>query len=834
MEDYKNKSLSTNSAKAMQYAIEYSKKQRCDKLYSEFILFGILSIDGCVATKILKKHGVTKSLVAPRLGLKRKSGAFTYNKSLNAGAIDERSKRIAFSNNSRVVNSEHVLMAILTCECEANAIIKSLADNYDLLKLETKSVIEEYALEQQKLIDERKKTNEDFTVKGVDYFFGNVEYSRNENDSYYGYSSPIEGTPLEGFGQDLTLKARQGKLDPVIGRSDEISRIIQSLSRRLKNSPLLIGEPGIGKSAVVEGLAQKIVNGSVPINLKNKTVFSLDMTGLVAGAKYRGEFEERFKAAIDYAKSNSNIILFIDEIHTLTGAGAVGDGGLGASQMLKPALARGELQLIGATTVSEYRKYIEKDSALERRFQTIMLEPPKPDECIEIIKGLRDKFETHHCVRISDEAVEAAVNLSERYVTDRFLPDKAIDLIDEAAAHRRMLLSTPPEELSEKEQEVERLVSERDYAFRNNKSLTALDEKINKLNLELDELYELFKDSRNGEDVYIYADDVARVVEEMTGIPVSRLTESEASRLMRLEDELHARVVGQDMAVSAISKAIRRARACVKDQSKPIGSFIFVGPTGVGKTELAKALAETVFGDEKMLIRIDMSEYMEKASVAKLIGAPPGYVGYDEEGQLTEKVRRKPFSVVLFDEIEKAHPDVFNLMLQILDDGRLTDSKGRLIDFKNTIIIMTSNAGAMEAKKSRSFGFGAGGGETDFKEKINQALKKQFKPEFLNRLDEIIVFNSLTEDECSEIADILCNKLILRLKAQGIDLRIEDDARELLVEKGYDEEYGARPLRRVIQKLVEDALSEQIIAGNIKHGDRVIAIKDGETIRFIK
>ena len=590
---------------------------------------------------------------------------------------------------------------------------------------------------------------------------------------------------------------------------------------------MLIGEPGTGKSAVVEGLAIRIARGNVPLPLKGKKIFSLDMAAVVAGAKYHGEFEERFKAILDFVKEHENVILFIDEIHTLVSGDRGGDSG--AAEILKPAMARGDIKLIGATTIAEYRKYLEKDPALERRFQTILVEPPSVEDSIKIMKGLQNKFEAHHKVDITDEAISAAANLSDRYISDKFLPDKAIDLIDEACARARLAADAPAEDVRGKESELRSTIREYDYAAASGKDVKLLAEKIKKLNSELDDLYDRELKRRAHENAFIDAEDIAKVVEERTGIPVARLTESETEKLMRLEDELHKRVIGQNNAVKAVSRAIRRAMSGIKDPSRPIGTFLFVGPTGVGKTELTKALAEALFGDEDMLIRIDMSEYMEKNSVNKLIGAPPGFVGYEEEGQLTEKVRRKPYSVVLFDEVEKAHSDVFNIMLQIFDDGRLTDSKGRTVDFKNTVIIMTSNAGASKiADESNDFD-----DEEGLRERVNFALRKTFKPEFLNRIDDIIVFEKLSREECRAIVTIILDNLRARLAKMGISFTYDEALEEVILDSGFNNEYGARPLKRTVRKLVEDPLSEKLILGEVKKNGRVRATAENGEIEFI-
>ena len=641
----------------------------------------------------------------------------------------------------------------------------------------------------------------------------------------------------EDFGYDLTAKARAGKLDPVIGRDKEIERIIQSLSRRTKNSPVLIGEPGVGKSAVVEGLAIQIALGQVPDTLRDKIIFSINLSGLLAGTKYRGEFEERFQEAINYVQNEGNIILFIDEIHNIMGAGNSGDGNMDLADMLKPMLARGELQTIGATTVDEYRRYIEPDSAMERRFQPIVVDAPSPESAVLILKGLKDKFEAHHNVIITDEAIKAAVYLSDRYITDKNLPDKAIDLIDEAAAKVNLRVRSMPNDYSSKLQQRINMSNEKEYHKRvgNYDQAMVLQDKINKIQDELDEIENQMIENRSSSIPSIKENDVAEVISEITRIPLTKLTASESEKLMSLEDDLRDRVIGQDNAVTSVAKAIKRARASIKDPDRPIGSFIFVGPTGVGKTELSKAIANVVFGDESSLIRIDMSEYMDKSSVSKLIGAPPGLVGYEEAGVLSEKVKRKPYSVVLFDEIEKAHPEIFNLMLQILDEGRLTDNKGKLINFKNTIIILTSNVGANLSAQKPSFGFASAEREEDeLKDRISESLKQKFSPEFLNRLDDIVVFRPLSKEDCSKIADLLLDKLKKRLLERDIKLTIAASASDVIIDEGYDEIYGARPLRRAIQRRIENMLSEEIISGRILNGDTITIYADEGRIRYVK
>lgn len=640
---------------------------------------------------------------------------------------------------------------------------------------------------------------------------------------------------LDGLARDLTNSAKEGSLDPVIGREKEIERVIQVLSRRTKNNPVLIGEPGVGKTAIAEGLAQRIVNSEIPETLRDKRVMSLDMGTLVAGTKYRGEFEDRLKKIMEEIRNAGNIILFIDELHTLIGAGGA-EGAIDASNILKPALARGEVQAIGATTIDEYRKYIEKDAALERRFQPITVDEPTPEETIQILKGLRDKYEAHHRVKISDEAIEQAVRLSDRYITDRFLPDKAIDLVDEAASKVRLKSYTVPPNLKELEGKLEESKKEKDAAVQSQEfeKAAALRDKEQQLRDELELTKNEWREQQGRTDTEVTIEEIAHVVASWTGIPVTKLADEETDRLIKMEEILHQKVIGQDEAVKSIARAIRRARAGLKDPKRPIGSFIFLGPTGVGKTELARTLAEAMFGDGNAIIRIDMSEYMEKHATSRLIGAPPGYVGYEEGGQLTEKVRRKPYSVVLLDEIEKAHPEVFNILLQVLEDGRLTDGKGRTVDFRNTIIIMTSNVGAELIKKDSGLGFTTSSAESDYnqmKTKVMSELKRTFRPEFLNRVDEVIVFHSLSFENIKEIVTLMVNELRNRLKEQGIDFILTKEAMNFLAKEGFDPNFGARPLRRAIQKHIEDKLSEELLKGNVKKGDSVtIDMEDGQLI----
>ena len=673
------------------------------------------------------------------------------------------------------------------------------------------------------------------TLMGLDLnsIFTELHEARKAPKEYAATAAEGETKTLDEYSRDLTEMARAGKLDPVVGRGKEVQRVIQILSRRTKNNPVLIGEPGVGKTAIAEGLAEKIVAGDVPEELREKRVVSLDLTGMLAGTKYRGDFEERIKNALDEVKANGNIILFIDELHTIIGAGAA-EGAIDASNIMKPALSRGEIQLVGATTLAEYRKHIEKDAALERRFQPVMVEEPTEEEALEILRGLRPKYEEHHKLTISDEALESAVKLSARYINDRFLPDKAIDLMDEAASRVRMDESTIPPEVKLLESEIRKLGEEKEKAAKAQYFETAakLRDEENKKKNELIEL----KNTEKGGKKTVKAEDIAAVVSSWTGIPVTTINEDEAQRLLKMEDILHERVIGQSEAVTAVSKAIRRGRVGLKDPKRPIGSFLFLGPTGVGKTELCRALAEALFGDENAMIRVDMSEFMEKHTVSKLIGSPPGYVGYDEGGQLTEKVRRHPYSVVLFDEIEKAHEDVFNIMLQIMDDGRLTDSQGRRVDFKNTVIVMTSNVGARNItdKATAPLGFSTDEkpeerSDERIKELVMQDLRRTFKPEFLNRIDDTIVFHRLTKDEIGRIAGNMLKTVAKRLADLGIAMTADEKAVALVAEKGYDPAYGARPLRRTVQSMVEDKIAEAMLDGKVKEGDAItVTAKDGK------
>ncbi|WP_018087014.1 ATP-dependent Clp protease ATP-binding subunit [Desulfurispora thermophila] len=642
---------------------------------------------------------------------------------------------------------------------------------------------------------------------------------------------------LEQFSRDLTQLARQERLDPVVGREKEIERVIQILSRRTKNNPVLIGEPGVGKTAIAEGLAQRIVAGNVPEILLEKRVVTLDMASMVAGTKYRGEFEERLKRVIAEIVQAGNIIVFIDELHTIIGAGAA-EGAMDAANILKPALARGELQCIGATTLDEYRKHIEKDPALERRFQPIMVEEPSVEETIAILRGLRDKYEAHHRVHITDEALEAAARLADRYITDRFMPDKAIDLMDEAASRVRLQAFTAPPDVKDLEKKLEEVRKEKESAVNNQEFEKAaqLRDTEQQLKKELESIRENWRQRQSGVELTVSGEDIAQIVSSWTGIPVRKLAEEESARLLRLEEVLHQRVVGQEEAVKAVARAVRRARAGLKDPKRPVGSFIFLGPTGVGKTELARALAEALFNDEEAMVRLDMSEYMEKHAVSRLMGAPPGYVGYDEGGQLTEAVRRRPYSVVLLDEIEKAHPDVFNVLLQVLEDGRLTDAKGRTVDFRNTVIIMTSNVGMQTIRRESRLGFKAAAQEQEqnyaaMKDKVTEELRRTFRPEFLNRIDEVIVFHALTREHIKQIVGLMLADVQKRMTEHNLELVFAESLSELLAQEGYDENFGARPLRRAIQRLVEDRLSEELLKGTFRPGDRVLLeAEDGRVV----
>ncbi len=823
--------FSENVNQVIELATALAKRYGCRYIGSEHILFGLINVSDGRAAAFLREaevdndrylyyfqKTVEKDLIIP-------GNMFTpRTKRLFEKAVD-----ISLKAHSGFVGTEHLLLSVLLdTDSVAVAILRALKVDVDEMAEEIGETLFGNLNDDEEVIDEDESS-----------FFSAFKEASNKNAKPENKTSQKEDGlgELSKFGVNLNKQAIEGKLDPVIGRKNEIDRVIQILSRRTKNNPVLIGEPGVGKSAVVEGLAEAIVKGAVPEILADKIVFSLDIASMLAGTRYRGDFEDRLKKAIETVKNNGNIILFIDEIHNIVGAGSTGEGNMDAANILKPMLSRGELQTIGATTIDEYRKYIEKDPALERRFQPIMVEAPSTEETVEILKGLRDKYESHHGVSIPDEAIISAVSLSDRYITDRFLPDKAIDLIDEAASRVRLDSYNSPVEAKSKEAELNSLIAQKNEAKRRDDLEKAL--KINKdierVTKELEDIRaNASKYNTNREKLKITPEDIAKIVSNWTGVPVVKLTETEAQKLLDLEATLHQRVIGQENAVKAVSDAIRRARAGLKDPNRPVGSFIFVGPTGVGKTELSKALAEAVFGNEENIIRVDMSEYMEKHSVSKLVGAPPGYVGFDDQsGQLTEKVRRKPYSVILFDEIEKAHPDVFNIMLQILDDGRLTDSKGRTVSFKNTIIIMTSNVGATEVKERATLGFSLGDKKEyeDMCDKYMDALKDKFRPEFLNRIDDIIVFHKLGKTETGKIAELLLSSLRKRLKVLGVKMELDDSAMDLIIEKGYDENYGARPLKRVIQRNIEDKLSEEILRGDLTENSTItVSAEDGQFI----
>ncbi len=809
---------------ALNNAIEFAENLGHTYVGSEHLLLGLLSVEDSVASELLFENGVEKESVIELVKSNIGSGTPT---SLTPEHLTPRAKRVievAVSGSRETGNSfvgtEHLLIGIL-----------GEGDNYAIKFLNKLNV------------DIAMLTEQALEAAGVDINNSSSKDEKPNVNQSKGNSSKQSGkvkskTPtLDKFGRDLTELAKEGKIDPCIGRGKEIERVIQILCRRTKNNPCLIGEPGVGKTAVAEGLALKIAEGNAPELLKNKRVVALDLTGMVAGTKYRGDFEERIKNAIDEVISADDVILFIDEIHTIVGAGASADGSIDAANILKPSLARGELQVVGATTLDEYRKNIEKDSALERRFQPVLVGEPSEEDAELILKGLRDKYESHHKVQITDEAITAAVKLSARYIADRFLPDKAIDLIDEAASRVRLNSSTAPDDIKQLELEIKKTAEQKEAAIENQEfeKAAGFRDKERELTEKLKQSKSEWNKSSGEFTEKVTAEDIAELISQNTGIPVSQLTEEESQRLLKLESVLHNRIVGQSEAVTSVSKAIRRGRVGLKDPKRPIGSFIFLGPTGVGKTELCKALAEAMFGSENAIVRLDMSEYMEKHTVSRLIGSPPGYIGFDEGGQLTEKIRRTPYSVVLFDEIEKAHPDVFNILLQILEDGRLTDSKGRTVSFKNTVIIMTSNLGAKfltEKKTALGFGEATDSGENVAKEKIMTELKSAFRPEFLNRVDDIIIFNKLTKDEICEIAEKMLSQLNIRLNDLNISVHFEKSAVEAIADAGFDPVYGARPLRRAIQSKIEDVLSEKILDGSIKNGDKVICCFNENEFEF--
>lgn len=789
--------------RAISLAQECAQSTGCSYVGTEHLLFGLLSEGSGFAAKYLSELGMTEDKLREKI--------IAINSSIMTGGnfagFTPRTQRClqnslteAHKHGSAYIGTEHILLALAReYDSAAFKLLTAFGASQNL-----------YRELSQILAEEAPSAAEAKKADG--------------------------GTPtLNNFGRDLTELAKSGKFDPVIGREKEIERVIQILSRRTKNNPVLLGEPGVGKTAVAEGLAQEIAAGNVPELLKDKRVFSLDLSSVVAGAKYRGEFEERLKKAMEEIIRAGNVILFVDEMHTIIGAGAA-EGAIDAANILKPSLARGELQMIGATTLNEYRKYVEKDAALERRFQPVTVGEPSVSETVSILKGIREKYEAHHGVKITDEAIEAAAKLSDRYITDRFLPDKAIDLVDEACSRVRLGALTAPPEVKELEKKLDEVVHDKQDAVKTQdfEKAASLRDREHALRDELEKKREGWKSSAAHASAQIGAEEIAEVISSWTGVPVQRLAETESEKLRNLEKVLHSRVIGQNEAVTAVAKAIRRGRVGLKDPKRPIGSFIFCGPTGVGKTELCKALAEALFGDESALIRVDMSEYMEKHSVSKLVGSPPGYVGFEEGGQLTEKVRRKPYSVILFDEIEKAHPDVFNILLQILDDGQLTDSQGRRVDFKNCVIIMTSNVGARNISEPKSLGFASERTAADVQKNIRsgvtEELKRMFRPEFLNRVDDIIVFSQLSEDEIAEIARLMLSSLEKRLKANGINASFDDSAVRLLAKEGFDPVYGARPLRRAIQSKVEDLIAEKMLDGEINQGSLITVSADGDGI----
>jgi ATP-dependent Clp protease ATP-binding subunit ClpC len=804
------KRYTEKAKKAIMIAQEEAVNLNHDYIGTEHILIGLLKEEEGVASQVLKQLGVHVDKVVEEVerlvgkGEYQQVGEITFTP--RAKKVLELASQEASQLKNNYIGTEHILLGLVK---EGSGVAVRILTDLGI------SLDNVYSEIMKVLMDSGAQD------------FPSAPGKR------------ITKTPaLDEFGRDLIKLAQEDKLDPVIGRSMEIQRVIQILSRRKKNNPCIIGEAGVGKTAIVEGLAQKITNNDVPEILKEKKIICLDLALIVAGTKYRGEFEKRLKKIVKEVQESNDVILFIDEIHTLVGAGAA-EGAIDASNILKPALARGELQVIGATTADEYRKYIEKDAALERRFQPIYISEPSIEETVKILQGLKDKYEAHHKIKITDQALEAAAHLSARYVSGRFLPDKAIDLVDEAASKIKLQNTISPPDMKEVEIGLNKIRKEKESAVKLQEFEKAakLRNKEKNLETELQKMKEKWETGRRVNKVGVTGENIAEIVSSWTGIPIFSLKEEEAQKLLRMEEELHKRIIGQDEAIVSISKAIRRARAGMKSPKRPIGSFIFLGPTGVGKTELARTLAEFLFGDENALISLDMSEYMEKFAVSRLVGAPPGYVGYEEGGQLTEKVRRKPYSVILLDEIEKAHPDVFNILLQIFEDGRLTDSQGRVVDFKNTVIIMTSNVGATLIKKGATLGF-RGTNETeeisykDIKNRVMGELNKTFRPEFLNRIDEVIVFKSLTKEEIKKIASLIINNEVKKLlEEQKIDLRTTEEVKELLAKEGYDSNFGARPLRRTIERLIENPISEKLLAGEFKEGDCIlIKIKGGKII----
>lgn len=810
------KPYTKKAEKVLEIAKKAFRSMHHSYIGTEHLLIGLLGEGSGAAAKVLSSAGVDEERILELIeNLIAPSGNVIV---ADAGGYSPRTLRVlenaakeaeCFKNEK--VGTEHLLIALIKeADCAAVRLLNTLGVNLQRLYVETLTAM-----------------GEDVSLHKDEFQNGKLAKKKN-----------LEATPtLNQYSRDLTQLAKEGGLDPVIGREEEMQRVIQILSRRSKNNPCLIGEPGVGKTAVVEGLAQNIVSGMVPDSVLNKRVVTLDLSGMVAGSKYRGEFEERIKKVLAEVKKAGNILLFIDELHTIIGAGGA-EGAIDASNILKPSLARGEIQLIGATTIEEYRKYIEKDAALERRFQPVTVEEPDEEQAMAILTGLRPQYEAHHHVKITDEGIRAAVQMSERYINDRNLPDKAIDLMDEAASRVRLGSFKTPKQMKETEQRIRELdiiLEEAVRGLRLGDAKAAREEKEELLKRHAKQIKKYHKDAEKKEPL-VNENEIAEVVSSWTKIPVKKLTADESAKLAKLEKTLHKRVIGQEEAVSAVAKAVRRGRVGLKDPNRPIGSFLFLGPTGVGKTEISKALAEAVFGNEQAMIRVDMSEYMEKHSVSKMVGSPPGYVGYDEGGQLSEKVRRNPYSVVLFDEIEKAHPDVFNILLQVLDDGHITDAQGRKVDFKNTIIIMTSNAGAQSIVSPKHLGFGSQDDEKQnyeyMKQGVMEEVRRIFKPEFLNRIDETIVFHALTKEDMKQIVTLLAKTLVERCRTQmEIELHIRDSVKAYIVETAYDPKYGARPLRRMIQSKIEDAIAEEILAGRIKRGDRVeVGLKKKEIV----
>lgn len=791
-------------ARAQQYAVHLGHNY----VGTEHILLGLVGVKDSVASKAIEAQGVNEEAIAEKIeeliGVNNGGGYYPQDYTPRSKRVIEMSVQEAIKMGTGYVGTEHILLALIQ-ETDSIAV----------------RILSALGVNGQKLYEDI------MSMLGEDAASGTGT----------GGDSKSATPTLDKFSRDFTKMAAESKFDPIVGRDKEIDRVIQILSRRTKNNPCLVGDPGVGKSAIVEGLAQQIYDGNVPSTLKDRRIVSLDLSSMVAGSKYRGEFEERIKKVIDEVKAAGNVILFIDEIHTIIGAGGA-EGAIDASNILKPSLARGELQLIGATTLEEYRKYIEKDAALERRFQQVMVNEPNEEEAVLMLKGLRDKYEAHHKVKITDAAIEAAVKMSSRYITDRFLPDKAIDLMDEAASKVRLRTYTAPSNVKELEDKLLSLEKEKEEAIKTEEFEKAAKVKTqqSELKKQLEEEKKKWSEKNNKAEQIVTEDEIADVVSKWTGVPVQSLKQEETERLINLENILHERVIGQEEAVTAVAKAIRRGRVGLKDPKRPIGSFLFLGPTGVGKTELSKALAEALFGDENAMIRIDMSEYMEKHTVSKMIGSPPGYVGYEEGGQLTEKIRRKPYSVVLFDEIEKASPDVFNVMLQVLDDGHITDGQGRKVDFKNTVIIMTSNAGAKNIISPKRLGFMTDNSEQKsyeaMKDTVMQEVKHLFKPEFINRIDDIIVFHPLNEENVKQIVSLMTKEIIGRVKENmNIDISFTNEAITLLAKEGFDPAYGARPLRRELQSKVEDEFAEEFLKNAIKGGDCVtVGVEDGKFV----